>query len=171
MFKFANLDQTGSGDLVYNMANTESWSTRMKTRGYGGGTDYFQNDTSVRTGSNLITNLAQGTKEGSNMDNIYAGTTDGEGASASTNDVFMLLFDADNNFSGADTLGMGWKRSGADPQWPRVAGNGGTTPTFDTSDNNSDSGNDHYGIVAQNSANGDMRNVSDGVVTMLVEVF
>ena len=52
------------------MANTESWATRMKTRGYGGGTDYGQNGTAVRTGSNLISNLAQGSKHASNMDNI-----------------------------------------------------------------------------------------------------
>ena len=169
LFKFLNLDQTGSGDLVYNMANTESWATRMKTRGYGGGTDYYQNDTAVRTGSNLIANVAQGSKHAANMDNIYAGTTDGESASADTNDMCMILFDNDTGF--ADCTGMGWKRSGADAQWPRVGGNGGTTPTFDTSNNNGDSGGNHYGIVCQNSANGDMRNVSNGVITMLVEVF
>lgn len=172
LFKFQNMDQTGSGDLVYNLAHTESWSTRMKTRGYGGGTDYGQNGAdTVRTGTQLVNNLAQGTKEGSNMDNIYAGTSDGESASAGSNDVIMIVFDNNNNFEGADCTGMGWKRSGFDSQWPRVDGNGGTTPTFDTSNNNSDSGSNYYGIVCQNSANGDMRNVSNGVVTMLVEVY
>jgi len=171
LFKFLNLDQSGSGDLVYNMSNTESWSTRMKTRGYGGGTDYGQNDTAVRTGSVLASSVSQGTKEGSNMNNIYAGTTDGESASAGSNDVFMIMFDADAGFSGTDSTGMGWKRSGFDSQWPRVDGNGGTTPTFDTSNNNSDSGNNYYGVVAQNSSNGDMRNVSNGIITMLVEVY
>lgn len=169
LFKFLNLDQTGSGDLVYNMANTESWATRMKTRGYGGGTDYYQNNTAVRTGSNLIANVAQGSKHASNMDNIYAGTTDGEGDTAASNDVCMLLFDNDTSF--ADCTGMGWKRSGADSQWPRNDGSSGTTPTFDTSNNNSDSGGNHYGIIVQNSANGDMRNVSNGVITMLIEVY
>lgn len=171
LFKFLNLDQSASGDLVYNLAHTESWATRMKTRGYGGGTDYYQNGTSVRTGTQLINNLATGTKEGSNMDNLYAGTTDGEAANAGSNDVIMLVFDNNNNFEGADATGMGWKRSGADSQWPRVDGNSGTTPTFDTSNNNSDSGGNHYGIIVQNSANGDMRNVSNGVITMLVEVY
>ena len=169
MWKFLNLDQTGSGDLVYNMANTESWATRMKTRGYGGGTDYGQNGTAVRTGSNLISNLAQGSKHASNMDNIYAGTSDGEATSAGSNDVCMILFDNDAGF--ADCTGMGWKRSGFDTQWPQVDGNAGTTPTFDTSNNNADSGGNHYGVVCQNSSNGDMRNVSNGVITMLVEVF
>ena len=172
LFKFFNLDQTGSGDLVYNMAHTESWSTRMKTRGQGSGTDYFQNGAGgVRTGSQISNNVAQGTKEGNNMNNIYAGTSDGEADTAGSNDVFMIVFDENTAFGGNDSLGMGWKRSGADPQWPRVSGSGGTTPTFDTTDNNSDSGNNYYGIVAQNSANGDMRNVSDGVIEMLVEVF
>ena len=141
----------------------------MKTRGYGGGTDYYQNNTAVRTGSNLIANVAQGSKHASNMDNIYAGTTDGEGDTAASNDVCMLLFDNDTSF--ADCTGMGWKRSGADSQWPRNDGSSGTTPTFDTSNNNSDSGGNHYGIIVQNSANGDMRNVSNGVITMLIEVY
>ena len=81
----------------------------------------------------------------------------------------MILFDNDTGF--ADCTGMGWKRSGFDTQWPQVDGNAGTTPTFDTSNNNADSGGNHYGVVCQNSSNGDMRNVSNGVITMLVEVF
>tara|TARA_B100001093_G_C26695905_1_gene956885 strand:+ start:71 stop:1153 length:1083 start_codon:yes stop_codon:yes gene_type:complete len=169
LFQFKNMDQSGSGDLVYDMSNTESWSTRMKTRGYGGGTDYYQNDTAVRTGSVLASSVSQGTKEGANMNNIYAGTTDGEAANADTNDACMLWFDNDTGF--VDGTGAGWKRSGADPQWPRNGGSGGTTPTFDTSNNNSDSGSNHYGIVCQNSENGNMKNVSNGVITMLVEVF
>ena len=169
LFKFLNMDQTGSGDLVYNMSNTESWSTRFKTRGYGGGTDYYQNGTGVRTGSVLASSVSQGTKEGSNMDYLYAGTTDGEDNNANTNDCCMLWFDNDTAFSNG--TGAGWKRSGADPQWPRNGGSGGTTPTFDTSNNNGDSGDNHYGIICQNSNNGDMRNVSTGVITMLVEVF
>jgi len=172
LFKFANLDQTGSGDLVYTMSNTESWSTRMKTRGQSSGTDYGRNGAgSVQTGSVIASTVSQGTKEGNNMNNIYAGTSDGENSDAGSNDVIMIMFDQDNNFTGTDSTGMGWKRSGFDSQWPRVDGNGGTTPTFDTSNNNSDSGGNHYGVVCQNSSNGDMRNVSNGVITMLVEVF
>ena len=169
LFKFLNLDQTGSGDLVYNMANTESWSTRMKTRGLGSGTDYGQNGSGVVTGSNLISNVAQGTKSGSDFDNVYAGTTDGEASDANSNDVCMIWFDNDTGFSNG--TGCGWKRSGFGSQWPRVSGDDSQTPTFDTSNNNSDSGGGYYGIIVQNSANGDMRNVSNGVITMLVEVY
>ena len=71
----------------------------------------------------------------------------------------------------ADGSGAGWKRSGADSQWPRNGGSAGSTPTFDTSNNNADSGGNHYGIVCQNSDNGNMKNVSNGIITMLVEVF
>ena len=171
LFKFIGLDQTGSGDLVYNLAHTESWSTRMKTRGPGSGTDYGQNGGGgIVVGAEVDNGVAQGTKSGSEMNNIYCGATDGENYDAGSNDVVMLIFDDNNGFSGANATGMGWKRSGFGSQWPQVGGTSSAT-TFDTSNNNSDSGHNKHGVIVQNSTNGDMRNVSTSAITMLIEVF
>ena len=170
LFTFHAIDQATQQDrLVYDMANTESWSTRMKTRGPSSGTDYWQNDQGVQNGSILSNVVEWGTKLDSSYNNIYAGVSDGEANTADTNDVCMIWFDNDTNFQ--DGLGIGWKRSGADPQWPRVAGSGGTTPTFDTSDNTADSGNNHYGIICMNSDNGNMKNRASGIITLLVNAF
>ena len=170
LFKFIGLDQTGSGDLVYNLAHTESWSTRMKTRGPNSGTDYGNNGNNIAVGTQVSNGVAQGTKSGSEMDYIYCGATDGENADAGSNDVVMLIFDDNNTFAGANATGMGWKRSGFGSQWPRAGGTSNPT-TFDTSNNNSDSGHNKHGVIVQNSTNGDMRNVSTSAITMLIEVF
>ena len=170
LFTFHAIDQATQQDrLVYDMAQNESWSTRMKTRGPSSGTDYWQNDQGVQNGSILSNVVEWGTKLDSSYNNIYAGVSDGEANTADTNDVCMIWFDNDTSFN--DGLGIGWKRSGADPQWPRVAGSGGTTPTFDTTDNGADSGNNHYGIICMNSDNGNMRNRASGIITLLVNAF
>ena len=171
LFTFHRTDQTIVQDrLVYDMTHTESWSTRMKTRGPGSGSDYFQNSTSVQAGSVISSTVEFGTKVDSSFNNIYAGVTDAEGADAATNDVAMIWFD-DNGSAFANGYGIGWKRSGAGTQWPRISGNSGTTPTFDTTSNSSDSGHNYYGILCENSNNGDMRNRALSIVTLLVNVF
>ena len=171
LFTFHRSDQTIVQDrLVYDMTNTESWSTRMKTRGPGSGSDYWQNDTSVQAGSVISSTVSFGTKQDSSFNNIYAGVTDAESANAATNDAAMIWFD-DNGNGFANGYGIGWKRSGADAQWPRISGSGGTTPTFDTTSNSSDSGHNYYGILCENSNNGDMRNRALSIVTLLVNAF
>ena len=171
LFTFHRTDQDTQQDrLVYDMTVTESWSTRMKTRGPGSGTDYFQNGGSVQAGSVISSTVEWGTKKDSSMNNIYAGVTDAEANDAATNDVAMIWFD-DAGGAFNNGLGLGWKRSGADPQWPRSSGSGGTTPTFDTTHDGSDSGNNHYGIICENSDNGNMKNRAKSVVTLLVNVF
>ena len=171
LFTFHRTDQTPTSNrLVYDMTNTESWSTRMKTRGPGSGSDYFQNGQSVQAGSVISSTVEFGTKVDSSFNNIYAGVTDAEADTAPTNDVAMIWFDeAGDGF--ANGLGLGWKRSGAGAQWPRISGNAGTTPTFDTTNNSSDSGQNYYGIVCENSNNGDMRNRALSIVTLLVNAF
>jgi len=170
LFTFHDVDQTTQQDrLVYTMANTEAWSTRMRTRGPSSGTDYWQNGTTVTNGSVLSNTVEFGQKVDSSYNNIYAGVTDGEANDASTNDVCMIWFDNDTQFN--DGLGLGWKRSGCDPQWPRSGGNGGVSPTFDKTNDTADSGGDHYGIVCMNSDNGNMKNRASGIVTLLVNVF
>ena len=109
-------------------------------------------------------------KVDSSFNNLYAGVTDAEAADAPTNDVCMIWFDdAGSGFNNG--LGIGWKRSGADTQWPRVSGSSGTTPTFDTTNNNTDSGSNYYGIICENSDNGNMKNRALSVITLLVNAF
>ena len=165
---FKNCDQTS--DLVYNMAHNESMGQRMVSRGPGSGANYFQNGLgSVVAGSNLINNTAAGTKVDESFNYIYAGVSDGEAADAGSNDVCMLFFVGDTGFGNG--LGLGWKRSGSDSQYARAGGNSGQDPTFDTSDNNADSGGNHAGVICENSSNGDMRNNANGVVSCLVKAF
>ena len=171
LFVFHRSDQTNIQDrLVYDMTNAESWSTRMKTRGPGSGTDYWQNGASVQAGSVISSTVEFGTKHDSSFNNIYAGVTDAEAAGAATNDAAMIWFD-DNGNGFANGYGIGWKRSGAGTQWPQVSGSAGTTPTFDTTFNTADSGSNYYGILCENSANGDMRNRALSIVTLLVNPF
>ena len=80
----------------------------------------------------------------------------------------MIWFDDATSF--ADGLGLGWKRSGAGSQWPRTGGSE-TTPTFDTTHNDTDSGHNYYGIICENSSNGVMKNRANSVVTLLVNAF
>ena len=170
LFTFHDMEQTDTQDrLVYDMANNESWSTRMKTRGPSSGVDYWQNGATLTNGSVLSNTIEWGTKKDSSYDNMYAGVTDAEANTAESNDVCMIWIDNDTSFN--DGLGIGWKRSGADPQWPRQGGSGGTTPTFDTTDNSADSGNNHYGIICMNSDNGNMKNRASGIITLLVNAF
>jgi len=171
LFTFHVTDQTPTSNrLVYDMTHTESWSTRMKTRGPGSGTDYFQNGQSVQAGSVISSTVEFGTKVDSSFNNMYAGVTDAEAADAATNDACMIWFDdAGNGF--ANGFGIGWKRSGAGTQWPRISGSAGTTPTFDTTSNETDSGHNYYGILCENSDNGNMKNRANSVVTLLVNVF
>jgi len=168
MWIFKNCDQTS--DLVYNMAHNESMGQRMVSRGPDTGNDYFKNGAGgIVAGTQLINNLAAGSKVDSSFDNLYAGVSDGEAADAGSNDVCMLFFDNDNQFNVG--LGLGWKRSGADSQYARAGGNSGQDPTFDTTDNNADSGGNYAGVLCENSSNGDMRNNADGVVSCLVKAF
>ena len=172
LFTFHKTDQTPTANrLVYDMIHTESWATRMKTRGPGSGTDYFQNGASNPpvTGSLISNTVEFGTKVDSSFNNMYAGVTDAEADTAPTNDAAMIWFDDATHF--ANGFGIGWKRSGADTQWPRISGSGGTTPTFDTTDNNTDSGHNYYGILCENSDNGQMKNRANSIVTLLVNVF
>jgi len=170
LFTFHDLDQTTQQDrLVYTMANTEAWSTRIKTRGPSSGTDYWQNGATLTVGSQLSNVVEWGQKVDSSYNNIYAGVTDAEANTAGSNDVAMIWFDNDNQM--ADGLGLGWKRSGADPQWPRVSGNAGTSPTFDVTNDSNGAAENTYGIVCANSDNGNMRNRNTGIVTILVNIF
>ena len=172
LFTFHVTDQTPTSNrLVYDMIHTESWSTRMKTRGPSSGTDYFSNGASSPpvTGTLISNTIEFGTQVDSSFNNMYAGVTDAEAADAATNDACMIWFDDATHF--ANGLGLGWKRSGAGTQWPRVSGNNGTTPTFDTTSNESDSGHNYYGIICENSDNGNMKNRANSVVTLLVNVF
>ena len=83
LFTFHRTDQTITQDrLVYDMTHTESWSTRMKTRGPGSGSDYWQNGQSVQAGSTISSVVEFGTKTDSSFNNIYAGVTDAEAAGA-----------------------------------------------------------------------------------------
>ena len=74
----------------------------------------------------------------------------------------MIFFDDSNDFG--NTNGVGWKRS-------NVTGNWGSNMTFDTSndDNNADS--NKYGVVAENSSNGAMKNRSAAAICCLVNAF
>jgi len=172
LFTFFKTDQDTQQDrLVYTMANTESWSTRLRTRGPSSGTDYWQNGTgAVQIGSVVSSVVEWGTKVDNSFDNVYCGVSDGEANDASTNDVCMIWFD-ENGSAFNNGLGLGWKRSGSDPQWPRSGGNGGVSPTFDTTHDGNDSGGDHFGIVCENSDNGNMKNRAKSIVTLLVNVF
>ncbi len=170
LFTFHDMFQIDSTDrLIYTMDNTESWSTRLKTRGPGSGTNYWQNGATLTTGSQLSNTVEFGTKNNSAYNNIYAGVTDAEADTAGSNDVCMIWFDNDGQFGGG--TGLGWKRSGADPQWPRVSGSGGTTPSFDTTNDGAGAAENSYGIVCENSDNGNMRNRRTGIVTLLVNAF
>jgi len=170
LFTFHDMEQADTQDrLVYDMSVTEAWSTRIRTRGPGSGTDYWQNGATLTSGSVLSSTVEWGTKKDSSYNNIYAGVTDAEADTESSNDVCMIWFDNDATFN--DGLGIGWKRSGADPQWPRSGSNGGVSPTFDTTNDGVDAPGDMYGILCQNSTNGQMKNVSSGIITLLVYVF
>ena len=156
---YSGKSSAGSADLHVG--------TRYST---GSGANYFQNGVaSVVTGDNLVNSTAAGTKVDESFNHIYAGVSDGEAADAGSNDVCMLFFDGDTGFGNG--LGLGWKRSGADSQYARSGGNSGQDPTFDTTDNNADSGGNYAGVLCENSSNGDMRNNADGVVSCLVKAF
>jgi len=170
LFTFHDVDQTGQQDrLVYDMANTEAWSTRIKTRGPSSGTDYWQNGATLTSGSILSEVVEWGQKVDASYNKIYAGVSDAEANDAGSNDVAMIWIDNGSDFN--DGLGLGWKRSGADSQWPRIFGAGGTTPTFDQSNDTSGAPENYYGIVCQNSDNGNMRNRKTAVITILVNIF
>ena len=162
LWTFSGVDQ--SADLLWDMSASESMATRMKTRGPNSGTDYFRNDSGgIQHGERVDSGLRSGySAVDSTWSQIRIGITDGESVTAGSNDVFMIFFDTDNAFN--NTNGVGWKRS-------NVTGNWGSSLTFDTSDNDTGAPSNYYGVVAENSDNGVMKNRANGIICCLVNAF
>ena len=162
LWTFSGVDQ--SADLLWDMSASESMATRMKTRGPNSGTDYFRNGSGgVQHGSRVDSGLRSGySAVDSSWSNIRIGITDGEDVNAGSNDVFMIRFDASNDW--ANDNGVGWKRS-------NVSGNWGSNMTFDTSNDNNPAASNKYGVVAENCDNGSMKNRANGIICCLVNAF
>ena len=163
LWTFHGVDQTS--DLLFNMGVDESWSVCMQSRGPSNGTDYFQNTAGgVVAGQRVDNGLVSGfdSTVDSTWSQIRIGISDGEDVNAGSNDVFMIFFDNDNGFS--NTNGVGWKRS-------NVTGNWGSSLTFDTTNDSNGAPSNYYGVVAENSDNGNMRNRSNGIICCLVNAF
>lgn len=163
LWTFHGVDQTS--DLLFNMAVDESWSVCMQSRGPSSGTDYFQNTAAtVVAGQRVDNGLVSGfdSTVDSSWSQIRIGITDGESVTAGSNDVFMIFFDDSNDFG--NTNGVGWKRS-------NVTGNWGSSMTFDTSNDNNAANSNYYGVIAENSDNGSMRNRANGIICCLVNAF
>ncbi len=126
--KFINHAQ--NDDLFYTMINSKAWGLRMKGSGNGGdGTaDYFDNGGSsgVKGSSTIITGVTAdggGTAnfQSSKWKNLGLGVTDGEAASANSNDVIMIFANSTGTIASGTTdwsaqnawTGIGAKRSQA----------------------------------------------------------
>ena len=129
------------------------------------GTDYFQNTAAaIVAGQRVDNGLVSGfdSTVDSTWSQIRIGITDGESVTAGSNDVFMIFFDTDNAFN--NTNGVGWKRS-------NVTGNWGSGMTFDTTNDSTGANSNQFGIVAENSDNGNMRNRNAAAICCLVNAF
>ena len=162
LWTFSGVEQ--SADLLWDMSASESMATRMKTRGPNSGTDYFRNGSGgVQYGSRVDSGLRSGySAVDSSWSNIRIGITDGEDVNAGSNDVFMIRFDASDDW--ANDNGVGWKRS-------NVTGNWGSSLSFDTSNDNNNAASNTYGVVAENCDNGAMKNRANGIICCLVNAF
>ena len=161
-----------SNPLEYTMTDSNTWGTRMQ-----GESDYFRNDQGVTTGDRLGTHDSGTTGTPAN-DWLTIGrqVSDGEGVSATSNDVFMIVFCEQQRWDNNDWSamnGLGWKRSGVSGQWPRHS-NQSQDPTFWTSNHIDTGGNvsgDGFGVICEDSNNGDLRDNYDGKMILMVTLF
>ena len=125
-FQFYNQAQTS--DLTYSFTGSSgggenaSWGDRMKTL-----SDYFRNGTSSNIGSSdIVKSVPSGTLQDTRWSRLGLGASDGEGASANTNDIVMIVaqgtttntINSSWDSSGQNHSGLGVKRSQASNGYP-----------------------------------------------------
>ena len=173
-FKFINHSQ--NDDLFYTMSSTKAWGVRMKGSGDGGdgSSDYFNNDGGVviRTASIITGVTADGggtaNFQSSKWKNLGLGATDGEAASATSNDVIMIFANSTGSIGSGETnygandawTGIGAKRSGA-------SGNFADNYTWNGTNAESIAGN----ILDDSNHNGNIAFRTNSAVLMFVPPF
>ena len=173
-FKF--IAHAQNNDLFYTMRNSKAWGLRMKGSGNGGdGTNsYFNNDGGAQAATNSITSnvVADGggtaVFQESKWKNLGLGVTDGEAASANTQDVIMLVANStgtigsgEGGFGTADAYtGIGGKRSQNNGQFP-------ASYTWNGTSGDSKAGN----ILDPTNHNGNITFDTDAAILMFVAPF
>ena len=177
-FKFIGHDQ--NNDLFYTMRNSKVWGLRMKGDGIGDGTNsYFNNDGGIQFANSSITSnvVAEGggtaVFQNTRWKNLGLGVTDGEAASANSNDVIMLVANSTGSIGSGDNgfgindgyTGIGGKRS-------QVSGNFPASYTWNANTGNTSTSDSIAGnILDPANHNGNIQFDTDAAILMFVAPF
>lgn len=188
-FKFIGHDQ--NNDLFYTMRSTKAWGVRMKDPNDGGdGSDnYFNNGGSesptVRVFTESITSnvVADGggtaVFQNTRWKNLGLGVTDGEGTSANSNDVIMLVANSRGNAGADGTIGVGSDGFGVNDGYTgiggkrsQVSGNFPASYTWNANTGNTSQADSIAGnILDPANHNGNIQFDTDAAILMFVAPF